>query len=152
MPLSEAIEKAKAQLCLHPRHRETLLAIERAQLLAECEPNQPDVIQKLGEGWVAEEALAISLYCALCAEDFEAGVVLAVNLDGDSDSTGSVTGNLLGALFGVEAIPSRWLDALELREVIYAVADVLATFPEWDVGEYVDSPECRFYWNRYPGG
>jgi ADP-ribosylglycohydrolase len=66
--LTEAIEHAKAQLCLHPAHLETLLAIERAQLLAECEPNRLDAIQKLGKGWVAEEALAISLYCALCAE------------------------------------------------------------------------------------
>ena len=152
MPLTEAIEKAKAQLCLHPGHLETLLAIERAQLLAECEPNRPDAIQKLGEGWVAEEALAISLYCALGAEDFEAGVVLAVNHSGDSDSTGAITGNLLGALYGAEAIPPRWLRSLELRDVIMAMADDLATFPEWDVGEHQASAECAFYWKRYPGG
>ena len=152
MPLTEAIEKAKAQLCLHPGHLETMLAIERAQLLAECEPNQPDAIQKLGEGWVAEEALAISLYCALCAEDFEAGVVLAVNHNGDSDSTGAITGNLLGALYGVESIPPRWLSSLEMRDVIMAMADDLATFPEWDVGEYETSAECAFYRKRYPGG
>jgi ADP-ribosyl-[dinitrogen reductase] hydrolase len=152
MPLAQAVEQAKAQLCLRPAHLETLLAIERAQLLAEGEPNQPDVIQTLGAGWVAEEALAISLYCALSTGDFEAGVVLAVNHAGDSDSTGSITGNILGAMYGEESIPSRWLNSLELRHVIMAVADDLATFPEWDVGEYETSPECAFYWSRYPGG
>ena len=101
---------------------------------------------------MAEEALAISLYCALCAEDFESGVVLAVNHNGDSDSTGSITGNLLGAAYGVESIPPRWLDSLEMRDVIMEMADDLATFPEWDIGEYETSAECAFYWKRYPGG
>ena len=118
-------------------------------------PSQMDEARSLKRqfDWaVAEEALAISRYCALSAQDFESGVVLAVNLDGDSDSTGAITGNLLGAQFGVEAIPLRWLDALELREVIQAVADDLATFPEWEVGEYEDSAESDFYFHRYPGG
>lgn len=152
IPLTIAIEQAKAQLRSHPDHLDTLVAIEHAQVLAECEPNQTDAIQKLGEGWVAEEALAVSLYCALCAEDFEAGVVLAVNHNGDSDSTGSITGNLLGAAYGVESIPPRWLGSLEMRDVIVAMAGDLATFPEWEVGENETSAECGFYWKRYPGG
>jgi ADP-ribosylglycohydrolase len=47
---------------------------------------------------------------------------------GDSDSTGAITGNLLGAALGEHAIPSRWLEALELQEVIEAVADDVAAF------------------------
>ena len=78
--------------------------------------------------------------------------MLAVNHSGDSYSTRAITGNPLGAVYGVESIPPRWLSSLEMCDVIKAMADDLATFPEWDVGEYVDSPECRFYWNRYPGG
>ena len=152
IPLTDAIEHAKNQLRKHSDHEETLAAIEHAQRLAESNPRRPDFLRLLGLGWVAEEALAISLYCALLAPDFESGVVLAVNHDGDSDSTGAITGNLLGARFGVEAIPGRWLDALELREVIQATADDLATFPEWEVGEYENSAECDFYFKRYPGG
>jgi ADP-ribosylglycohydrolase len=41
-------------------------------------------------------AIAIAICCALVARDF-AGVILAVNHDGDSASTGSIAGNLLGA-------------------------------------------------------
>jgi ADP-ribosyl-[dinitrogen reductase] hydrolase len=70
-----------------------------------------EAIAELGEGWVAEEALAISVYCALVARDFRQGVVMAVNHDGDSDSTGAITGNLLGALHGVDAIPARMAGA-----------------------------------------
>ena len=89
----------------------------------------PETIEALGEGWVAEEALAISLYCALAfPNDFESAVLLAVNHSGDSDSTGAITGNLMGAVLGNGAIPKRWLDELELRPVIDRIADELAEF------------------------
>ncbi len=79
-------------------------------------------LEKLGAGWVGDEAIAISLYCALTAKDFESGVVNAASHSGDSDSTASITGQILGAVHGVEAIPSRWLNRLELRDTIDLLA------------------------------
>src|SRR5262249_55569046 len=87
-------------------------------------------VEALGEAWVGDEALAIALYCALVAKSFEHGVVLAVNHGGDSDSTGSLTGNLLGALHGDSVIPERWLRDLELREVIEEIAADLTAVRE----------------------
>jgi ADP-ribosylglycohydrolase len=88
----------------------------------------PEVVETLGGGWVGEEALAISLYCVLVAgDDFTKGVRLAVNHSGDSDSTGSITGNILGALLGEQAIPADWLEELELAEVIRQVGSDLFT-------------------------
>jgi len=82
-----------------------------------------DIIKKMGEGWIAEEALGISIYCALVAsDDFKKAVLLAVNHSGDSDSTGSITGNILGAMHGTECIPENWLQNLELRELIEETA------------------------------
>jgi ADP-ribosylglycohydrolase len=52
-------------------------------------------------------------------------VVLAVNHGGDSDATGAITGNILGAMLGVSAIPERCLKPLELKAVIEAVAEDL---------------------------
>jgi ADP-ribosylglycohydrolase len=75
-----------------------------------------------GEGWVAEEALAIAVYCALVAPTFRAGVLLAVNHGGDSDSTAAMTGNLLGAALGAQAIDDDLLNGLEGRDVIEQVA------------------------------
>jgi ADP-ribosylglycohydrolase len=83
-------------------------------------------VESLGGGWVGEEALAIALYSAIVAPDFERGLRIAVNHGGDSDSTGSLTGNLLGALYGVEVIPERWLRDLELKDVIEELAVDLA--------------------------
>ena len=106
-----------------PDHEETLRSVEQALQVAREAPAVPETVQSLGGAWVGEEALGISLFCALAhAEDFRAGVLLSVNHSGDSDSTGAITGNLLGLLNGVEAIPAPWLEHLDLREEIESVA------------------------------
>ncbi|SIM34051.1 Probable ADP-ribosylglycohydrolase [Mycobacteroides abscessus subsp. abscessus] len=57
-----------------------------------------------------------------------------MNHSGDSDSTGAITGNILGAMCGTESLPQDWLDELELREVITTIADDLvgSSGPDWD--------------------
>ena len=73
----------------------------------------------LGGGWVGEEALAIAVYCVLkFQDDMEECLSVAVTHDGDSDSTGAIAGNILGAWLGVDGIPEKWLAQLEMREVI----------------------------------
>ena len=52
-------------------------------------------------------------------------MIAAVNHGGDSDSTGAVTGNILGAAIGYEAIPQFFRDDLELHDVILHMADDL---------------------------
>jgi len=52
-------------------------------------------------------------------------VLLAVNHDGDSDSTGAICGNLLGAALGAGAIDDDFLGDLEGRDVIQQTADDL---------------------------
>ncbi|MGI8546622.1 MAG: ADP-ribosylglycohydrolase family protein [Gemmatimonadaceae bacterium] len=108
-------------------------ALETALTLARSGPPTVQRVEQLGQGWVAEEALAIAVYCALVAgEDFEAGVRLAVNHSGDSDSTGAITGNILGTMLGVGAIPARWLASLELRSQITEIADDI--FQQYEAG------------------
>lgn len=57
--------------------------------------------------------------------DFESAIVASVNHKGDSDSTGAVTGNLIGAIVGYSAIPEYYKNNLELHDVILHVADDL---------------------------
>ncbi len=101
--------------------------INRAvRLSEEADADDLDNIHALGEGWVAEETLGIALYCALKYQnDFSKAMITAVNHKGDSDSTGAVTGNILGALVGYTAIDSKWKKNLELLDVILEVADDL---------------------------
>ena len=150
--LPEALEVAKPMLREERDHHETLRAIELAEDLAAGNAPSEKAIARLGEGWIAEEALAISLYCALVARDFRHGVILAVNHDGDSDSTGAITGNLLGTLHGLDAIPAQWLDPLELRDVITEIAGDLYDFTEWPLSPFGGVPEQQErLWRKYPG-
>lgn len=100
--------------------------IELAEELAESDLPDIEAITQIGEGWVADETFAIAVYCSLKYEnDFEKAVTAAVNHRGDSDSTGAVTGNLMGAIVGISGIPERFTENLELKDVIQEIADDL---------------------------
>jgi ADP-ribosylglycohydrolase len=145
-PVHIAIEAAVDTLRQYSSHEECLRAVERAVQLSQNAPARPETVKELGQGWVAEEALAIALFCALTAPNFADGVRLAVNHDGDSDSTGAMTGNILGASLGKAAIPSEWRAHLELRHELEEVAtDLFLHFGDPSVGPYEGD------WEKYPG-
>lgn len=97
--------------------------IRRAMELAEADIPDMEAIRELGEGWVGEEAMAIAVFCALrYQDDLAEGLSAAVTHDGDSDSTGAITGNILGAWLGCSAIPEDWLNTLELRDTVERMA------------------------------
>lgn len=84
-----------------------------------------DVVERLGGGWVGEEALAIGAYCALAhpgRDQVLDALSLAVSHGGDSDSTGEICGQILGTLHGVDALPAELVARVEGRTVIEAMA------------------------------
>jgi ADP-ribosylglycohydrolase len=111
-------------------------------------------IEALGGGWVAEVALAIAIYATLVhpgPEDVLKALSLAVSHSGDSDSTGAICGNILGALHGESALPVELLFELEGRGTLLELADdFINEFTKSGQlhGDY--GPYTR--WNtRYPG-
>lgn len=116
---------------MYPKHRDTvgefILLVDRAMYLAkEADDDVKNIEYYLGGGWVAEETAAIAVYCSLAHFDnFERAIVAAVNHGGDSDSTGAVTGNILGAAIGYENLPRFYKEDLELHDVILHMADDL---------------------------
>ena len=116
-------------------------------------------IRLLGEGWTGEEAWAIALYCAVRHIDsIEEAIIAAVNHDGDSDSTGAVCGNIMGAIYGYEAMKRKHLfcpqgkeleQTLELSDIILTLADDLYT--SCIISEYdpINTPEKRQWYERY---
>lgn len=117
-------------------HIDTFVSLMRKAIeLSEENFDDLDAIRELGQGWVAEETLAIAVYCALkYSQDFEKAIIASVNHSGDSDSTGAVTGNILGAYLGMKAIPQKFLDNLELKDVILEIADDL--YNDCKISEY----------------
>ena len=115
---------------LFPVHADDMdymkMLVKKAFTLAASDLPDYEAIELIGGGWVGDEALAIALYCAVKHfDDFEGAVVAAVNHSGDSDSTGAMTGNILGAAIGYDALPEFYKKDLELHDVILAVADDL---------------------------
>ncbi|MBR4186335.1 MAG: ADP-ribosylglycohydrolase family protein [Clostridia bacterium] len=126
-----AVEDASKTLAgLFPdiRHTNQMLArIKKAvDLAANLEIDDLTAIHKLGEGWVGDEALAVAVFCALRhSDDMEAALIAAVNHGGDSDSTGAICGNIMGALFGYDAIPAPFKTNLELHDTLCSLAEQL---------------------------
>jgi ADP-ribosylglycohydrolase len=141
--LGQAVAAAIATLKEIPDAGQVVDALAAAVRAAEQGPLSADSVALLGEGWIAEEALAIATHCALTAGTFRSGVLHAVNHGGDSDSTGAICGNLLGASAGAEAIDHDLLAQLEGRDVVMQVADDL-----YDVFAGGQAPAAQ----RYPAG
>ena len=129
------------------KHMDELLAlVQKAIALSNENVDDLDAVRQLGEGWVAEETLAIAVYCALKYSDsFEKGIIAAVNHDGDSDSTGAVAGNILGAALGFGAVPQKYLDKLELKDVILEIAEDL--HHDCQISEY--GPRDNLWESKY---
>ena len=146
--LSAAIDQTKQTLITWDDHQETLSAIDKALNLFENTKPTYENVEKVGRGWVAEEALSISLYCALHHEhDFESAINLAINHGGDSDSTGSITGNIVGLINGEGSIPKSWIENLQMEDIIRQIAIDLYTEMKGD-GHSVYDKE----WDeKYPG-
>lgn len=131
----------------------------KAMQLALSNVSDDDAIRQLGEGWVAEETWAIALYSAVRHIDsVEDAIIASVNHDGDSDSTGSVCGNIMGAIYGYEHIKERNIfcpkgktleETLELSNIILAIADDLTTGCIINEYNYNDTPEQRQWYERY---
>ena len=116
--------------------------IQLALQLAKTGGSDLDVIHALGEGWHGDEALAIAVFCAVkYQDDFDKALLAAVNHGGDSDSTGAITGNLLGAYLGLSHIPEKYTDHLELLDVITEIAEDL--YYDCQINEYTYSEDPR---------
>ncbi len=69
-------------------------------------------VEHLGASKFATGALEIAFWCIHNSKNFEDALTLAVNFGGASGSVGAITGQIAGAIYGLEAIPIRWFDDL----------------------------------------
>lgn len=145
--ITDAVTDAAALLRPQVRHEDVLRLLDRGRRVGIAGALDAATLEDLGGGWVGDEALAIAVACAVGADDFRRGILAAANHSGDSDSTAAICGNLLGALWGVDAIPPEWLAELELRDEIDALAhDLHHQFHAAD-----KTVESASWFMRYPG-
>ncbi len=151
--LLDAVETTLRLLREQEHHEETVRAIEHAVDAARRAPSAA-VMESLGGGWVAEEALAMAIYAALAHQEPDEvldALALAVTHSGDSDSTGAICGNILGALHGETALPAELAFEVEGRDTILTLADDFSY--EFTAGNRLHGdygPYTRWT-ERYPG-
>jgi ADP-ribosylglycohydrolase len=122
--LEIAVDNSLEKLVEYEDHTETLEKIQEARSLAAGNEAVDLSIRELGGGWVGEEALAIALYCSLkFPDDWRKGTVAAANHSGDSDSTASIAGSILGTSLGIESIPQDLVRDVEDAQKIRKIAD-----------------------------
>jgi ADP-ribosylglycohydrolase len=110
-----------------PRSPDLRACFAKLPALIEAPPEVALAEGGLGEGWVAEEAVASALYCFWRSPfDFRRTVLTAANTDGDSDSIACIAGGISGAFNGVHAIDDDLRAGLENAAEIEDVARRLA--------------------------
>jgi len=101
---------------------ECLDVLDRLDLALSRPDDGEDPCQVTGAGWIAEEAMATGLLCAVRHADHPVSALArAATTSGDSDSIACLTGAFLGAAQGMTAWPTEWLDRIEYGEQLAAM-------------------------------
>ncbi len=106
--LQELIEEFDPQ---SKEYQDKLYTIER---LLMKKPGREEVVKELGNDVRAHNSVPTAVYSFLAFPDnFEEALIYAVNLGGDTDTIGAMTGAISGAYHGIRGIPLHWLEDLE---------------------------------------
>lgn len=145
--VENAVKKVMRILKEYDGHEQVYLALDSALTLIYDESVPPrEAIERLGRGYNAEEALAISIFCAVLHEDnFIHAIQLAVNHDGESDVCAALTGGLLGARNGVECIPKKWIKKIQYYNLLLDTEELLYNVTVFNDRNYDDNGENGDY-------
>ncbi|WP_082070885.1 ADP-ribosylglycohydrolase family protein [Gynuella sunshinyii] len=86
---------------------------------------QKTVDQVRGTGYVVD-SLEAALWCFASTENFQDAILQAANLGDDADTTAAICGQIAGAFYGVDGIPSHWRQKVTMQTEILELADRLA--------------------------
>ena len=64
------------------------------------------------------DSLESSIWCLMTTSDYKSSVLKAVNLGGDTDTTGAINGGIAGLYYGLSKIPSKWINEIAKKEKI----------------------------------
>jgi ADP-ribosylglycohydrolase len=117
---------APLELETHGQVAEFDQALDRLEEALEMD-SADAALAHIGEGWVAEEAIMMALYCFMKSpDDFVATIRRGANTEGDSDSIASIAGGISGAYLGIRGLPAAWVARLEKSAYLADLAGRLA--------------------------
>ena len=83
----------------------------------------------MSSGYVVH-TLEAALWAFLSTSTFQEGALKVVNLGDDADTVGAVYGGLSGAWYGIDAIPSEWIEGLQAKSMLDGVIDEVVELVE----------------------
>ena len=91
--------------------------------------------------------LEAALWSFFTTSGFREGALKAVNLGDDADTVGAVYGGLAGAFYGVEDIPTEWMDGLMRRDLVDEVVEGMVKLVEeiQALGGKEENPSLQLY-------
>lgn len=69
------------------------------------------------------DTLEASLWILLNSKDYKEAIIASTNIGNDTDTIGAVTGSMAGVIYGIDSIPSKWVDTLIQKDYLYKIAD-----------------------------
>jgi ADP-ribosylglycohydrolase len=124
--MKEAVTGALGRLREQNGHEDCAAIIEKAIELSTGNLPVNRAMETIGEGYTAEEAAALAIFLALrYVDDFDGAILAATTFKGNTDSIAPIVGNALGAYHGVSVIPRKWVNEVELADLIIHGADLL---------------------------
>ena len=111
----DALEKLQAEELASPRVQEIVAGSYRKKPEADIRSS----------GYVIH-TLEAALWSFHRTTTFQDAILTAVNLGEDADTTGAVCGQIAGAFYGIEGMPSGWLERLAKRDLIESLASKLS--------------------------
>ena len=122
--IKEVAMEGLAQFKKIEGHETCYNKIKQAILLSGDDTSVNDALREIGKGLIAEEVVALAIYLAIkFGNDFEGAIFTASKYDGNKDSIASICGNIMGAYLGDYEIPYKWIQKLELSELMIYGAD-----------------------------
>ena len=123
------------------RHERFDVIFESLQRVFDVEQLKAAHEDDIESGGYVVETLEAALWCLLNTDNYSDCVLKAVNLGGDTDTTGAVAGGLAGLAYGLEGIPREWMDVLPQRKMIDSACDAMAAYMEAAVHGNADVEE-----------
>ena len=128
MEIEDAVTASLEELKKHNGHEECSSLLEKAIALSRDNTEPLTALSPAGRG-MGRKAIAIAVYCSSKKKIISKALLISVNHDGDSDSTGAVTGSILGAYLGIDAIPAHGCRKVELLICLYSWQMTLNRLP-----------------------
>lgn len=124
--MEDSVRSALEELKKQENHEGVSEKIELALELVKKNNSPIKAMEQIGEGYMADEALALAIYLALrYSDDFDGAIAAATTFNGNTDSIPPIVGNAIGAFGGESVIPQKWIYELELVDLIKHGADLL---------------------------